>query len=75
MAESIQTDLVAGRKLKNWVTFSRNIQLLFKPSKELQIDSALIKIRKKLTHEHCEQILSLKLDKMILWTAAFAPSI
>ncbi len=34
MTESIQTDLVAGCKLKNQVIFSRNIQLLFRSSKE-----------------------------------------
>lgn len=74
-AETVKAELLATNKLKSRVTFVRNMQLLFVPPKESKLDSPAVKKRKRLTRDRSERIRGLKPDAIIVWAAAFAPSV
>ncbi|THC89114.1 hypothetical protein EYZ11_011441 [Aspergillus tanneri] len=54
-AETVKTELMATHRLKNQVTFVRNIQLFFIPPIESKLDSSAVKARKKLTRERADE--------------------
>jgi hypothetical protein len=74
-AESAKLGLMASQRPKSLVLFVRNIQLFFNPPGESKLDSPAVQKRKQLTRERCERLRGLAPDKLILWAAAFAPSI
>ncbi|KXG52960.1 uncharacterized protein PGRI_000100 [Penicillium griseofulvum] len=74
-AESAKLGMMASQKPKSLVLFVRNMQLFFNPPGESKLDSPTVQKRKQLTRERCERLRGLAPDKIILWAAAFAPSI
>jgi hypothetical protein len=66
---------VESMKNRGQVVFIRNIQLFFNPPAASKLDSPAVQKRKQLTRERCERLRSLAPNKMILWAAAFAPSV
>ncbi|KAF3404028.1 hypothetical protein F1880_010312 [Penicillium rolfsii] len=74
-AEFTKLELMASQKPRSQVLFVRNMQLFFNPPEESKLDSPAVQKRKQLTRERCERLRSLTPNKMILWAAAFAPSL
>ncbi|KAI2786987.1 hypothetical protein POX_f07340 [Penicillium oxalicum] len=74
-AESTKAELMKSQKNRGQVVFIRNIQLFFNPPASSKLDSPAVQKRKQLTRERCERLRSLAPNKMILWAAAFAPSV
>jgi hypothetical protein len=74
-AKTVKAEILATHKLKNRVAFVRNMQMLFVPPNESKLDSPAVKTRKRLTRERSERIRDLKPDAIIVWAAAFAPSV
>ncbi|KAJ5654992.1 hypothetical protein N7490_001995 [Penicillium lividum] len=74
-AESTKVELIESQKNRGQVVFVRNIQLFFHPPAASKLDSPSVQKRKQLTRERCERLRSLAPNKMVLWAAAFAPSV
>lgn len=74
-AESAKLELIASQRPKSQVLFVRNIQMFYNPPEHSKLDSPAVQKRKQLTRERCEKVRSLSPNKVIVWAAAFAPSI
>ena len=74
-AETTKTELMKSQKTRGQFVFIRNIQLFFNPPAASKLDSPAVQKRKQLTRERCERLRSLAPNKVILWAAAFAPSV
>ncbi|KAJ5543710.1 hypothetical protein N7513_007218 [Penicillium frequentans] len=74
-AESAKLELIASQRPKSQVLFVRNIQMFYNPPEDSKLDSPAVQKRKQLTRERCEKVRSLSPNKVIVWAAAFAPSI
>lgn len=73
--KSAKLELVTSQKPKRQVLFVRNIRIFFNPPEESKLDTPAVQKRKQLTRERCEILRGLSPNKMILWAAAFAPSV
>ncbi|KAJ5142498.1 uncharacterized protein N7515_001285 [Penicillium bovifimosum] len=73
-AETTKAELMKSQKTRGLV-FIRNIQLFFNPPAASKLDSPTVQKRKQLTRERSERLRSLAPNKMILWAAAFPPSV
>jgi hypothetical protein len=74
-AVSAAAELTEKGRPKSLATFKKNIILIFQGPQESDLDSVSDRLRYKATRKRCKQIRSIKLNKVMVWAAAFPPSI
>jgi hypothetical protein len=74
-ADLAHADLIATGIPKNLATFRRNFALIFEGPKDSALDSSTIKSRNKQTRARCGRIRSLSPSAIIVWAAAFPPTL
>jgi hypothetical protein len=65
-AESAAAELTEKGRLKSLATFKRNIVLIFQGPQESNLDSPSDKSRHKVTRKRCQQIRSIKPNKVLV---------
>ena len=74
-ADLAHADLIATGIPKSLATFRKNLALIFEGPKDSALDSSTVKSRNKQTRARCGRIRCLNPSAIIVWAAAFPPTV